>query len=483
MKKKSLSINFAFYLAYQILLYIVPLVTTPYLSRVLGAEGIGRYSFAQSIVSYFVLAATLGTTLYGQRKIASLKHDPAAQTEAFWQIFLLRVVTTTAALLVYGAVILPNCGDPLLYMVSAIELMGVAVDISWLFQGSESFSTITICNGLSKILSVAIIFLLVRTSADLNVYVAIYCGMSVAGNLTQWLFAFRYLQRGVKGRPLAFLQHLRPALGLFVAQVAIQVYTVLDKTMIGVITQSDAQNGYYEQAQKLIRVLTTLTTSIGTVMASRVAILWREEKYDEIERMLQTSFRVIFCLACPVVVGVFLVAKRFVPIFYGAGFDDVTPLLYILVFLVPIIGVSNVIGMQYLVPTGKEVYLTRSVIIGSVVNFGFNAFLIPQIGALGAAVASIIAEFCVSGIQVYTVCELIDFKPIVRLFVRYCLCSVPMAVLGLAVSAVAPQGIVGLLMIVVVCVAVYGLELVFIKDPAWEFLVSAFVKDKLGKQH
>ena len=478
MKKNSLSQNFIFYLVYQILLYIVPLVTTPYLSRVLGAEGIGRYSFAQSIVSYFVLAATLGTTLYGQRKIASLKTDPAAQTQAFWQIFLLRVVTTAVALAVYGVVVLPACGAPVLYLVSAIELLGVAFDISWFFQGEESFATITKCNGICKILSVALIFLLVRTAADLNMYVVIYCGMTVAGNLAQWTFVPRYLQRGAVVRPLAFGQHLKPALGLFVAQVAIQVYTVLDKTMIGVITRSDAQNGYYEQAQKLIRVLTTLTTSIGTVMASRVAILWREEKYDEIEKMLQTSFRVIFCLACPVVVGILLVAERFVPIFYGNGFEEVVPLLYILVFLIPIIGISNVIGMQYLVPTGKETYLTRSVMIGSIVNVGFNAFLIPRFGALGAAIASVIAETCVPCIQAYTVHEVLNFKPIGRLFVRYCLCSAPVAVLGEAINGIAPQGIWGLVIVVIPCIAVYLLELAFLKDPALKFVFSVFAKNK-----
>ena len=481
MKKNSLSQNFIFYLVYQILLYIVPLVTTPYLSRVLGAEGIGRYSFAQSIVSYFVLAATLGTTLYGQRKIASLKNDPAAQTQAFWQIFLLRVVTTAVALAVYGVVVLPACGAPVLYLVSAIELLGVAFDISWFFQGEESFATITKCNGICKILSVALIFLLVRTAADLNMYVVIYCGMTVAGNLAQWTFVPRYLQRGAVVRPLAFGQHLKPALGLFVAQVAMQIYTVLDKTMIGVITQSDAQNGYYEQAQKLIRVLTALTTSIGTVMASRVAILWREEKYDEIEKMLQTSFRVIFCLACPVVVGVLLVAERFVPIFYGNGFEEVVPLLYILVFLIPIIGISNVIGMQYLVPTGKETHLTRSVMIGSIVNVGFNAFLIPQFGALGAAIASVIAESCVSCIQAYMVHEAIDFKPIGCLLMRYCLCSLPVGIVGGIMNTIAPQGIPGLSMVVIPCVLLYLAELAFLKDPALKFVFSIFAKNKNGE--
>lgn len=476
MKKNSLSQNFIFYLVYQILLYIVPLVTTPYLSRVLGAEGIGRYSFAQSIVSYFVLAATLGTTLYGQRRIASLKHDPASQTEVFWQIFLLRVFTTAMALVVYGVLVLPGCGAPVLYLVSAIELLGVAFDISWFFQGEESFATITKCNGISKILSVALIFLLVRTAADLNVYVVIYCGMAVAGNLAQWLFVPRYLQRNATVRPLAFLQHLKPALGLFVAQVAMQIYTVLDKTMIGIITQSDAQNGYYEQAQKLIRVLTALTTSIGTVMASRVAVLWRDREQEKIQQMIQTSFSVVFCLAFPIMVGVLLVADRFVPFFYGAGFEPVTPLLYVLVLVVIVIGCSNVIGVQYLIPTNKETYLTRSVVIGSVVNLALNAVLIPRYQALGAAAASVAAEICVTSVQFYIVHEELDLRPVVRLAGHYLVMVLPMAAAGFALDCFLPDTFAGLCVLIAVCVGVYGGCLAVGKDPALRFLLAGILK-------
>ena len=476
MKKNSLSQNFIFYLVYQILLYIVPLVTTPYLSRVLGAEGIGRYSFAQSIVSYFVLAATLGTTLYGQRKIASLKNDPAAQTQAFWQIFLLRVVTTAVALAVYGVVVLPACGAPVLYLVSAIELLGVAFDISWFFQGEESFATITKCNGICKILSVALIFLLVRTAADLNMYVVIYCGMTVAGNLAQWTFVPRYLQRGAVVRPLAFGQHLKPALGLFVAQVAMQIYTVLDKTMIGVITQSDAQNGYYEQAQKLIRVLTALTTSIGTVMASRVAVLWRDREQEKIQQMIQTSFSVVFCLAFPIMVGVLLVADRFVPFFYGAGFEPVTPLLYVLVLVVIVIGCSNVIGVQYLIPTNKETYLTRSVVIGSVVNLALNAVLIPRYQALGAVAASVAAEICVTSVQFYIVHEELDLRPVVRLAGHYLVMVLPMAAAGFALDRFLPDTFAGLCVLIAVCVGVYGGCLAVGKDPALRFLLAGILK-------
>lgn len=478
MKSNSLSQNFIFYLLYQVLLYTVPLVTTPYLSRILGAEGIGRYSFAQSIVSYFVLAATLGTTLYGQRKIASLKNDPAAQTEVFWQILMLRIFTTVAALVVYGFVVLPGCGDPLLYMVAAIELVGVAFDVSWFFQGEENFATITKCNGAGKLISVALIFLLVRTSGDLNVYVAIYCGMTVAGNLAQWLYVPRYLQKQVQVRPLSFLHHLKPALALFVAQVAMQIYTVLDKTMIGVITQSDAQNGYYEQAQKLIRVLTALTTSIGTVMASRVAVFWKDREQEKIQQMIQTSFCMVFSVAIPVMVGVLLVADRFVPAFYGEEFESVTPLLYVLVLVVVIIGCSNVIGVQYLIPTNKEVYLTRSVMIGSVVNLAFNAVLIPRYQALGAALASVVAEFCVTAVQFYTVHEELDLKPVARLAVRYFLMVLPMAVVGLALDYVLPDTVAGVFVLVLVCICIYALCLIMGKDPALNFLLDGILRKK-----
>lgn len=473
-KRGSFAKNYIFNLLYQVLAIALPLVTTPYLSRVLGADGIGQYSFAQSVVSYFALAAALGSTLYGQRLIARVGTEPEERSRRFWEIFLLRVLGALAATLIYCLCILPNCSDVLLYAVAAIEILTVAVDITWFYQGMEDFQPIAVCTAVGRVIAVAAVFTLVRTREDLIVYVVCYCVSILLGNLFSWYGVRKYLV-AVSPRSLSLRGHLIPSVALFASQFAIQIYTVLDKTMIGLITQSDFENGYYEQSQKLIKVLIALVTSLGVVMASRVAVLWKENKKKEVYDLMYGSFRFTFALGLPMAAGCMLILSRFVPVFYGDGFEPVIAIIRVLCLMFPIIGCSNVIGIQLLVPTGREKYLTRSVLVGAGVNVAFNAVMIPLWGAMGAAAASVIAEGAVTAVQFYVVRKEIRLGRVAISFLRYSGLTAVMAAVGLAVAYFAPDGILGMAIIVLPCVAVYGLLLVILKDP-----VFAFFKNRNG---
>lgn len=464
-KTHSLSVNFIFNLLYQISLYAVPLVTTPYLSRVLGPDGIGHYAFVQSIASYFVLAATLGTTLYGQRRIAALKEDPAAKTRAFYEIFALRLCTTLLAGLIYLLFVVPNSGDPVLYLLLGLDILAVACDISWLYQGDECFHVIAGCSGICKLMSIVLILLFVKEPGDIDVYAFIFSGMAVLGFITQWFCLKGHLEKRPTVRPAAVKAHLRPALGLFAAQVATQIYTVFDKTMIGLITRSDTQNGYYEQSQKVIRVLVVLATALGTVMASRVSYLWHQKRQRTAQELIQESFRATFAMAMPIAAGVALIARRFVPFYYGEGYEPVAQLLCILSLLLPIIGCSSVLGIQYLVPTDRESWVTRSSAVGAVVNVILNSVLIFRFQAVGAAIASIAAEGCVSAVQFWVVRKEIDLPRVAGLAGRYFACCLPMIGLGIILNRFMPQNLVGMMVIIFACAAVYAGTLLVLKDP------------------
>ena len=171
MKEKSLLQNYIFNLIYQVVAIALPLVTTPYLSHVLGAEPIGQYSFAQSIVSYFALFAALGTTLYGQRQIAKAKNDPTERSRLFWEIFLLRLAGAALAAVVYCCTIMPTASAPVLYAVAAIEILTIAFDITWFYQGVENFAPIAVCVTVARLLITAGVFILVKSKEDLVLYV------------------------------------------------------------------------------------------------------------------------------------------------------------------------------------------------------------------------------------------------------------------------------------------------------------------------
>lgn len=429
---------------------------------------IGRYSFAQSIVSYFVLFSTLGTTMYGQRTIAMLKGDNEKRTRVFSQLFVLRCITTIIAVLVYSMTIVPNSVDPSLYLIAGIEIIQVGMDISWYFQGIEKFHIIALCSGGARIIAILLTVTLVRNQNDLSLYVLINCGTILLGFLTQWVFLHGNIDRKymkLDGLSRGIHKPLVASIQLFVAQVAIQIYTVLDKTMIGIITKSEIQNGFYEQSQKLIRVLVAISTSISAVIASRIAVLYSKNQKSEIDNVLAYSFRFVFAIAIPMMVGIVLVAKDFVPLYYGPGYDEVIDLICILAPLPLIIGISNIIGIQYLVPTSQEKYLTLSVTVGSFVNFLLNIGLIKYFQAKGATIASIIAEVCVVIVQMYFVRKQIDLKKMIKLIIRYFLLCIPVILIGGGIQMFLAEGTKRFVITVVISVMVYGIELFLIKDP------------------
>lgn len=463
---RSLAKNYFLNLAYQVLIVLLPLITAPYLARVLGAERIGEYSFAQSVISYFALFAAMGTALYGQRRIATCYAKDENKKQVFTELVLLRTVSVAVAMGIYFACIFPFAENRILYLVAAIEILAVAFDISWFYQGMEQFQNITVCSGLSKLLGVVGVFTLVKTRADLELYVVLFCGATLTGNAAQWFFLRSHLQDERLSR-LHPWQHIKPAFSLFVSQFAIQAYTVLDKTMIGLITHSDAENGYYDQAQKLIRALMAVVTSIGTVMASRITVLWHSdnsENKSQVQEMLLFSFRLIFALSLPLSAGTMIVASRFVPIFFGDGYAPVVGLIQLLAVMLPIIGCSNIIGMQLFVPTGREHLLTRSVLIGAGVNVALNTMFISMWGSVGAALASVIAELAVTGTQMYLARKEISVFQIAKLFARYLILTAIMSAVGVAVAWFTGADMISMVVIILACVIVYGGVLLLGKD-------------------
>ncbi len=455
MKKPSLTVNYLFNLGYQLLIVLVPLIVTPYVSRVLGAEGIGAYSYAQSIVSCFALAAALGTAVHGQRVIAVARDDAAARTRIFWEIFCLRVAGVGTALAVYFLAAVPRSPHPLVWSLAAVELAAAAADSSWFFQGIEDFRRITVCSGAVKLVCTVGIFVFVKTAADLPVYILLYCCSLLLGNLSLWLFL--PAQLGKTREKLAPMRHLRPALALFLPQVAIYVYAVLDKT-----------------------------TALGTVIIPRVANLWARQKHREIDALLNHSFRMILAIAFPAVAGIWLVADRFVPIYYGPGYAPVAMLLKIFVWIVLFAGISGVTGNQYMIPTGRENLYTRSVVLGAVLNVALNAVLIPCWQANGAALASAVAEFAIMAYQLWLLRHVLNFKPLAAMIPQYLIPTAAMAAAAALAGKLLGQGILSLVGMVAAGGLAY-LAVLFVRhDPllqpaVWHRVTGAGQQEEKGE--
>lgn len=473
MGKKSISKNYLYQLSYQILALIIPLITTPYISRVLGAEGIGIYSFTYSIATYFILFGSLGIAMYGQREIAYVQDKKEERSRIFWEIVILRLVLMTISATVFYFAYCTGEEYQLYYKILLIELFSNAIDISWFFQGLEEFKKTVTRNFIIKAAFTICIFIFVKSPADLTKYFFVAIGGNLLGNLSLWIYVPKYVQK-IKIKSLKVFRHLKHTFFLFIPQIATQVYTILDKTMIGYIVADKSEVGYYEQAQKVINMLLTLVTSLGTVMVPRMANTFASGDKEQMKRYLQNSFKFTYTIAFPVMLGVIAVSANFVPIFFGEGYESVVPLINILAITILFIGMSNVTGTQLLLPTKRQKEFTISVTIGAIVNFVLNWIFIYHYRAIGGAITTVISEILVAGIQLWFLRKEWELKEILKLARNNVIAGVLMFIVAYGIGMVISNPILGIVLQMAAGVAVYGITLLLLKDPFVFYLLERF---------
>lgn len=390
--EKSLKKNFLYSTFYQILTMILPLITAPYVSRVLGANGIGTYSYTSSLQTYFAMFAALGVLSYGQREISRNRNDEEERSRLFWEIEAMVVITTTITIVAWFVFSFVYAKYTTIFLVLAINLVAVIFDISWFFSGLEEFQYIVLKNTVVKLITVALLFILIKDKNDLLLYIGLMAGGTLAGNMSMWTKLPKFVKK-VPMKTINLKKHLKESFIYFVPTIATSAYTVLDKTMIGAITQNTYENGYYEQATKIINMAKALAfTSLNSVMGARTAYLFKENRTKEINQKIEDSLNYILLMAFGMCFGIIGVADGLVPWFFGDGYEPVGGLLKLFSPIIIIIGISNCLGALYYNPVGKRATSAKFIICGSVCNLIFNSIVIPKMGATGAALGSIFAE-------------------------------------------------------------------------------------------
>lgn len=458
MKKNSITKNVAYNLIYQVLTVLLPLITTPYLSRSLGSEPIGIYGFTLSIVTYFVLFGSLGTTMYGQREIAKEQNSKKKYSMTFWEVTILRILAMIVSMALFYIFFCRNGNYTLYYKIFLMYMVSYAINISWFFQGVEHFDKIVIRNIIVKTLGVILIFTLIKSPKDLWIYVLIYSGTELLGNVSLWFYLPKYLVK-IDVKKLNLKRHLIPVALLFLPQIATQIYTVLDKTMVGLITNNMNEVGFYEQAQNIARAAIVIMASVQTVMNSRVANATALNDKKEIKECLRKSFDFVWMLGVPIMLGLIAVAGNLVPWYYGKGFE---PVRYILIGTAPLvlaIGLNGITGVVYLIHTGQQKYFTKSVIFGAAVNVIFNFILIKAIGTIGAAVSSVIAEVSIFIFHFKYIKEIYKIKDIFKVSIKPIVSGIIMFAVVFPVSLLLKPSIINTGILVCIGAIVYAIGL------------------------
>ena len=439
--------NYLYNLSYQILTIILPIITVPYVTRIFTSEDLGNYGFYNSIVSYFSLFAMLGIGIYGTKQIAAARNV----SSTFWNIYAIQLTASILALFVYviTLVSIPKMSG-MVPIILGIVLLTKMIDISWLFTGKEDFKKITLRNTMAKVAGVISIFTFIKSSEDLCLYIFLIVIFDFLGQFVMWIPAKKFIKRPSFDTKI-IKKNLHPIVLLFLPQVAISLYVVLDRTLLGLLgSYSDV--GIYEQGQKLTSILLTVVSSLGAVMLPRVANLLSERKEKEAQNMVKFSFILYNLIIFPMIFGLIAINEVFVKLFLGQNFQDVKYVLYIIVFNIMFIGWTNILGYQVLVVRNKNKEFMLSTTIPAIVSVAVNITVIPFFGYIGASITSVVVEFLVFAIQWYYSRNIINKNLLFNKDLAKIICSslVMFGVVMLCKIMLGFDGIVGLVIYLVV---------------------------------
>ena len=394
----SVKENFIWNTAYQVVRIATPLVTTPYLTRVLGSGPLGVYSYTYTIAMYFTYFVLLGLNQYGNREIAKARDDRGRLSKVFWSIYAGQAAVGIAVTLVYVAFSLVQEGITRVCLLIWIGwVLAEVADIGWLFYGLEEFRLITIRNVLIRVVVMVGIFVLVKSSDDLWLYCALQAFAFVLNSAVLWPIVRKRMDFYMP-TPSEVLSHIPPSLVLFAPVIAISCYTQLNKILLGNITDMH-QVAFYDNADKIVLVPLAIIQSLGTVLLPRMSNVLSGGDNERAAAYVSDSLWVSMAMAFGLVFGISGVSHVFVPVFFGEGFEPCEILLPLLSLIIPICAVSSVFGNQYLIPHERDTLYLKSVLCGAVANVILCVALIPPLGAVGAAVATVVAELVVSGVQ------------------------------------------------------------------------------------
>ena len=389
---KKLIKNYIYNLSYQILIMIIPLLLLPYLSRTIGAEGTGIYSYTYTVAQYFVLFAMLGMKNYGIRTIAKVQDNRKEKSKLFCSLYFMQIITSIFALILY--IVYTNLFATEVYksyfFIQLIYVFSAILDISWYFSGVENFKKILIRNIIIKVVTIILIVMFVKTSNDVWIYTLIMALSYFIGNLILWYRLKDEIDFSVP-KIEEIKIHFLPNLKLFVAVIAVSIYTMMDKIMIESLSNV-TELGYYEYASKINYVQVLIISAFGTVMLPRMSNMVEKEENEKVIANINKSLQFIMFLSFALSFGIIVVSETFVPIYLGNNFTKTTILLQILCISALFVSWGNVIRTQYLIPKEKDNIYVISVILGAIVNFIINSILIPRFQAVGACIATVIAE-------------------------------------------------------------------------------------------
>ncbi len=469
--------NYIYNILYQLVKIVLPLILAPYTASHIGVTPLGSYQYAGSIMNWFILFGILGVNTYGNRQIAKVRDDVKLRNKTFFEIFYMQVCNMIIAMIAYYLFVSVVFKEgKMYYYLTGLTMLATMLDITWFFYGVEDFKKASIRNIIVKCLGVFLIMTLCKKPEDIWLYILINIGSELVGQAIMFIQLRQYLTFEPVSLKDAYRNHFKATFQLFVPTIAISVYTMLDQTMVGTLYNKEHVE-YYQVSMNIVKMFLMLITSIGSVMLPRVTNVYYNDADGEkkAEAYIGTTMKISMLLALPMCFGMMSIAKSFM-----SWYIPVWPVLGELIMLgcpvIILISMSNVTGIQYMVPTGMYNQYSASVIAGSCVNFVINLILIPRYGAYGAIIGSIIAELTVTSIQLVLIRKKVKFQFFQRSYFIYVLGTALMAAAVVSLTRLFPIGTLYTLLEVAAGMIVYALVLLITKEELMMKVIHAVFK-------
>ncbi|MFP7442671.1 flippase [Bacillus infantis] len=462
--------NYIYNIMYQVFLLVVPIVTAPYLARVLGAPQLGIYSYINSVSSIITTLCLLGLNNYGIRQIAYYQGDKYKQNRIFWEIMSARLILVIIVSAGYFFFIAES-EYKIYFLIQYFLILSVFCDVSWFMIGLENMGIIVFRNFIAKFLTVVGTFIFVKDQSDLWIYLGLFSIITFFTTISLYPYIKKHVS-WYRSNLKNILSHFIPSLLLFLPQVATLLYLQVDKVMLKFLTDSTSQIAFFDQADKIVQIPLALITALGTVMMPRLAVEFKKDNQIAIKSYLNKTLNFVLLMSFPMMFGIAGIASSLVPWYLGRDF---LPVVSAIVIISPIIifnSLNNISGTQYFTATNQTKILTIAYVSAAAINITINALFIPKFGYKGAAIATLISSLLSVIIQYRHLTRQIDIWHTILNGWKYLSLSIFMGILVYIIGDYLGATPLTTLLQLITGAVFYFLALLIVKDKMFMIIIN-----------
>lgn len=427
MNKKIIK-NYIYSSLYQIVVAITPILTIPYKAKIFTPESLGIYSYVFNVISYIILLGSIGIDLYGKREIAYHKDNITERTKVLYELIIIKTIMLISTTIIFYLTIARFSEYKMYYFIMMIEIVANIYNLTWYFEGIEEFKRISIINIITRIINVAAIFIFLKTNNDLIKYMIITITFDVVPVIILIISIKKYIKK-IKLKDLKIKRHIKMCLILFIPQICINIYTACDKIILGTLGKNMSEVCFYEYSDKIIQIILKIINSISIVMLPVVSELFKNGDKEKIKECVNKAINYAIFISIPMTFGIIVTSHNITTIIFKEEYIKISVLLKILALQLLPVGITTIIGGQYLVATKQEKKFTVYILIGTIINLLLNINLITKYKSIGVAFSTVITEIIILIIEMPIIKQLANIKELKKNVIKYTVYSVIMSII------------------------------------------------------